>query len=1337
MKTSLFATALLLQAAFTCRAQVYTGPYGPGGTFNVYTVVTTAATWAAADTAAKAATAASTGLPALAGNLLTGHLVQIGSEDENTFVAMIATIRIGSGNSNIWTGLNDLNAEQGTSPVGWEWSGTTGGSGTNGAQVLGTDTTYSAWFTGEPNNIGPENAGEMRADGRWNDQRHDTSTVTRRYVIEWETGSATPPAGATPFPVYYTAPHGPGGSWNLYKFVAAAQNFDTARSMATNASAGSSGFAGVSTAPLADLQGHLATIGSAFENDLIFRMTGFGALNTQGTWIGASDSPAYDANASESGTSKTAGWVWIDRTNADPFVYQKFDTRYPLNIAEQPDNSAGTESVLEMKGTSFWNDITPAAATLRRYVIEWPVNALNPIAGAPVAPSLLPGPTPALANAHAVGTWSIKEQRGNTAASIFLTIDTIYNNTGTASQTTRPVLSQTDNAVSGAAGRSTNGFFWPKRDLVGDVAATDDNNYTILGKTRIQLDSTGPYTINVHSDDGFICRISGTLPNTVNITQVSGLGMKDPGDSAFYYPFGTGDTNTRAVFTVSAPGVYEVEYVGWDGTGGSFQEVSWCTGAAPNEWDGDWQLLGGPYATPATPTVLAPAASFNAPAPPPDGSWAFRYLPVAGGAASLYPTAYSASDALQLGTGALDATAPYFNFADPNNGGNRGWFSAELPFPGDTAVDDNNFVIGGRALLTIPQAGVYTIASHSDDNIAIRLTGGAKWRGRVWSTTSQGFIDSNDSSVLWWLAATADSNIRAAAFFPAAGTYEIQALYYEGTGSGAAELYYAPGVQLADADTSSWKIIGNLALLSPALPATLANGPVSSGGQWGLRYLKNSGFTMNSLTDAVNALQSDGGESFYSLAPVLNFIDPSNAGTGGLFGGDQPLPDDTAGTDDNDVVLHAKAKINIPTTGPYTFCVRCSDGFALRLKNVPWVNKAGAAGIDPADPTTLLLMPGTTALTENTSRGLVNLTAGIYDIEFITFDRTRDFNAEVFAIPGNQIATGEYAAGATANNGAATINAADGWRLVGYKAPVDPVGILGVSDPGAWSMTQTLAIAGATAPAGWGTAAATADAFFTNATGKLGPALRDMVNSRDPAGGTGLFPNDYPNLNDVANQDDNYYVTRFEGTLVVPVAGTYNVGWQGDDGGYFEFLLPADLPQPQFTRVVANAIGSAIVANASDGGTSARIQLDAGGGNTRTTGEIVLQAGQYPVRVQWFEGTGGSYFEAFASPSVANSRIVRLMTRAGAATFTDTSGIEIVNPEMNVTNVSLTGGQFSFTFTSQAGANYIIESSTSMATPWTVVNPAFASQGATTTWTGPVNPATPPGIQFFRARLAP
>ena len=117
-------------------AQVFTGPYGPGGTWNTYQVVTTPVTWEAAAVAAKARTAASTNLPSLAGNNLTGHLVQISDEDENTFVALLAAQAANSGNSNIWLGLNDVESEGNyawssssariqDTPCGIPWSRTT------------------------------------------------------------------------------------------------------------------------------------------------------------------------------------------------------------------------------------------------------------------------------------------------------------------------------------------------------------------------------------------------------------------------------------------------------------------------------------------------------------------------------------------------------------------------------------------------------------------------------------------------------------------------------------------------------------------------------------------------------------------------------------------------------------------------------------------------------------------------------------------------------------------------------------------------------------------------------------------------------------------------------------------------------------------------------------------------------------------------------------------------------------------------------------------------------------------------------------------------------------
>jgi hypothetical protein len=72
---------------------------------------------------------------------------------------------------------------------------------------------------------------------------------------------------------------------------------------------------------------------------------------------------------------------------------------------------------------------------------------------------------------------------------------------------------------------------------------------------------------------------------------------------------------------------------------------------------------------------------------------------------------------------------------------------------------------------------------------------------------------------------------------------------------------------------------------------------------------------------------------------------------------------------------------------------------------------------------------------------------------------------------------------------------------------------------------------------------------------------------------------------------------------------------------------------------------------------------------------------------------------------------------------------------MNVLNYSLTGNQFSLTFTSIPGASYAIESATSPAGPWTVTDPAVTATSTTTTWTGTVSPGSEPGRVFFRARL--
>ncbi|MES2706182.1 MAG: lectin-like protein [Verrucomicrobiota bacterium] len=1365
-------------------AQVFTGPYGPGGKWNVYQLVTVPVTWDAADAAAKIKTAASTGLPVLAGNTSTGHLVQISNEDENTFVALLsAQTAVPSltpaSNSNIWIGLTDKNSEQGSNRTGWEWSGTTGGNGTDGAQVL-EEGQFSAWFPLEPNNSGTENAGEMRTDGRWNDNKENLAATTRRYVVEWETASNDPVEGALRIPVYYTAPYGAGGKWNLYRVVATAtNNFTEASGIATAMTAASTGVAGVTNGALT---GHVSSINSAMENDFIFRISVMASNNSVTTWIGATDAPAF--GGTEAGSSKTTGWVWAGTT--EPFSYQKFRRRYPNN-AEEPNNAGTGENFTFIRATdSYWDDVAETAAgttggTYRRYVMEWNTEQDAPISGAALAPSVLPGAFPVLNGTDANGTWDIRTIRGvaNGGVNMFNALGVAYGYyaTGaTPSNGTQPVLNCGDRvADTDATGRSTGGLFWPRLPYIGDVAG-DDNQFVILAKTKVVIPSDGRYAFNVHSDDGYHFALSGGPANGQQFLQADGLAIADTSAAGgFYYMINNDATGGRGVYQLLA-GTYTVEFFGNEGAGGSMFEVSWApvpaawtVGSDLGNWGADWKLLGGSQGgTPAVPAALnLPAAS--------GAQWSVGSIPPA---AAAYANIRAAATAFQAGSPEA-ATAPVINFADPNNAGNRGRFGDDKPFPGDNpSADDNFFVTGGRGKLTITEPGVYTMAARVDDFFALHISAPAVIRGRVWGVTAQGHIDSADTQTMYWDVGTSD--VRVAVNFPTAGTYDLDMLYSEGSGGSSIELSYAKGAFFADVDTTTWRLIGDVAALSPVLPATLAKGPEFGNRAWGIHTVHNTGTTLETLTDALTALQAAAGDHTSATASLLNFIDPEAPGVGGIFAGDQAVPGDAAELNDEDFALHARGKLQVTTAGIYTFGVKNSDGFALRIKGQSWLtNGTGGAsgGIDPADPSTFIMTPGTAALTDRTSRASVNLAAGTYEVDFVTFDRSADFHAEVYVARGQNAGTAEYATLGTAaavnttGGGGAAITLTDGWRLVNYTpAGLATLGLNGVADNGAvgWKVEQTAPQAAAptadkTGGFTWGTsgsALAAADAWFGNATSIVTTQGVDQINFNDPGfGGPGIFPNDQPNPNNLpttnaTNTDDNYFATRMTGLLVVPKAGIYSIGFNSDDGEYFEFS-GTGANVPVFTRLVANATGTADAADAAvitasgDGVEGARFKVDGGTGNSRCVAEVQLAAGTYPVKAVWFEGTSSSFNEIFAGPSPAWGRPVSLLiesvltngvvTSGAMEQITDIDGLalapsDVVPPAgpLEITGIVRNpNGSVTITWTSDIGSSYSVEASDNLQLPWETVGAAAVATTTTSSYTSPALSGT---RLFWRVR---
>ncbi len=232
MKIPSIWTAAPLGAAvlfpLAASAELFQGPFGPGGTWNVYETVTTATTFKDALEAATASKFDPVTGTVDPGGSVAGNLVSVLSQGENDMIAknLLPT-------ANVWIGLSD---RVGVAPGATE-SQVFGSPGnlTNGwAWTTGETFSFNAWGGGEPNDAGGEDAAHIRNDGLWNDNtsgyglnepvadEHSTAegAATAFRVVEYRTESATPIAGikvgsALPAPGTLNAPAGGFGTWGV------------------------------------------------------------------------------------------------------------------------------------------------------------------------------------------------------------------------------------------------------------------------------------------------------------------------------------------------------------------------------------------------------------------------------------------------------------------------------------------------------------------------------------------------------------------------------------------------------------------------------------------------------------------------------------------------------------------------------------------------------------------------------------------------------------------------------------------------------------------------------------------------------------------------------------------------------------------------------------------------------------------------------------------------------------------------------------------------------------------------------------------------------------------
>jgi len=1336
-------------AASGAQAQFFTAPFGPGGTWNLYEITNNAvnttpatATWKASHQAAIAKTATSTGVSGVAGNATTGHLVAIGSWEENAMVSLMAIRHFG--NSNVWTGLCDsddadlggagwADAQPNKISDQWFWAGyTAGGTGTgpNGWAKMSEGGNYQAFFNTEPNGA-TEDAVEIRTDGRWNDLAHNTAATVRRSCIEWEIASATPIAGATVLNPFFTAPYGAGGTWNLYMVVGESDTWLNAHNKAISIQAQSTGLAGVAGNTL---PGHLLQISSRAENSmgvaLQNRMLTFnnqlgGNTATTNGWIGLTDSDIAPFSTVEAGTSETTNWVWAGTTGGGgPNDQERIeDTLENLAVVNfwfnanaggtgEPNDSGG-EDAGELRGDGRWNDLPlNAAATVRHYIVEWDVNATGPIDGA------IPAPVYFTAQHGAGGTWNLY-RLDYTQETYQVFGDLVISATGLpASATGIPTLSA----------NTTKGHLIEIGDAHEGAWAYRLSNYTggWLGLTDYEPyggqesgNASANPTNQVHpfwiwgSADPLIPvsansyrRWNAGEPNdSFNATTADG---EDAGEMT---NLGVFNDNQRTLLTTIRKGLLE-----WD-----IQSATPVTGAMVIQDDG---LLAG------TRTLSNPVVA---------GTWSVKEIrdPVQ----AILTTALATANTTHTNGVVTEGTLPVINLNDRNVAagainypgfGDVGLFGGDLPYLNDTlGVDDNQIVRIAQTRITVTDEDDYTINVHTDDGFALRVPGQT-----FTQVFGAGFIEKD---TLFFANTTGDSNTRGVLHL-VPGTYDLEFISYEATSGSSSEVSWARGVFATDeAGAGQWSLIGTPATSYPApfLPSTIANGPAFDDGVWGLHIVGGAG-TITTLSDALAALQNPAGTHTYATSPVINHSDPESPGTGGIFAGELTLPIDTAGAD-NDFAVHGRARVAIATAGLHTICFRGSEWVAIRMPGQVWQNVGGESAIDPAEDSTVFSYRNNSAnsqsLSEFVSRAVVNLPAGCHEIAFITGDRDGAFFMELYSRAGNVINTGEYANSGAANGGNA-VPSGD-YRLIGYKGD-GTLGSLGVTSAG-WIRRGTTPVNSGTAPGGWpGTNIANHIVWLTANGVTTDPTARDTVNERDPnSGGPGSIVNDrdfWRQPQFAGTVDDNYYVEGFDARLVVPEAGTYSIGWQGDDGGFIEILgLPAGVG---FSRFESMAVPTPAIVNATDGTVNGRIQLEVGGGNTRTMARIafpndgsVVYPAEYEIRSLHFEGNGGSYWEIFSGPASGYGRQVTLLQRdQGLSTIPDVDGLQLVGPDLDVLSVSMPGGNtFSFTFRSVNGLTYTIERSADHV-DW-VSQGSLQATGSTTTYTS--GPLTAAEMRYF------
>jgi hypothetical protein len=479
-------------------------------------------------------------------------------------------------------------------------------------------------------------------------------------------------------------------------------------------------------------------------------------------------------------------------------------------------------------------------------------------------------------------------------------------------------------------------------------------------------------------------------------------------------------------------------------------------------------------------------------------------------------------------------------------------------------------------------------------------------------------------------------------------------------------------------------------VMPPVFPANFnARGPGNAA--FGVRAVSNTGAVTN-IVQAVASVQSGLGTIVEGLRQTINATDPEAPGTAGIIPGDQVMLGNTAANDDAMVHVY-RGRLVIPQTGTFTFGLRSDDGSGLRIPGQTFSTVHGDGVVDVRSPDTVYR-----ERTNGEFRAVINLPAGLHDIEVLAFENTGGASHELYAAPG-----------AHANDSSTLA-----WRAVGHRAGGSFL-VPGIKTVGGVNWSTRVTTPGGTQLNSLADAA-------TELLGASVTANLDVINladPQDPGNPAGFFGGDTPFPNGTAGNDDDFAVEA-TGVLEIPAAGLYQFGFRGDDGGSLQIV--GQTWNNLVFGVDSNSVisGDTLIHNSNTG-------------NSHTRANIQLAAGEYTIRAVYWERTGGANFEVYGDLANHN-HFPDLLRGGGVRQVPDLPGLElaVIQPvHLAVPVYDAATGTLSLSWNSMAQATYSLLWSNNLAN-WNPLISGISSQGATTMVFLPLIPGEP--RVFFRIR---